>query len=881
MKRLLSILFLFLTFNTSHALSGEEWLHASYSPVSSGLGYSGIADTQYGGSFLQNPAATAASRRIKLFGTWGIADSNRISLLGAALPVSLGVFNLSYQNLSFSEEFGSASRLKLGFSKSLSENLLFGFSAGILNYAGTNSVSMGFSADLGVIYSFEDFKGSGAFGLYNSSVGLSVIGLGKAVRLSDGSRIPGTGIIIGAQSDFLKNSWLTLTAQFDLNAEILPGLYYFNGGLQVSLFDYFNFRGGFITGSEGYGSGTGVKAFTLGASIAYDFGGTPAELIYSYNPYTLASGTDEAVHFLGTEIAIGTIDESGPVCSLSIGGETEYSFSPNYDGARDKVTFDISVQDKSLIESWTLSIYNKNGKEVQSFTGVVDRELKADFSEVWARLWAPNTGIDVPETQVFNGTTKLGYILDDGKYTAVLTAEDEYNNTGISETNVLFVDTESPTAVLSISDELFSPNGDGIKDSVTISQTLSSDSWTAEIRNNDGKKVMGWTWTNDNAPAELEWDGTGYHGVALSSGSYDYLIYGTDDAGNKTVEMIEGIHLTTDTKSVFLTLSDTTISPNGDGIFDQLKVTPAFSDTTGLSTWLFRVFDSYGNTVHSISGKSVPESVLWDGLAYGGESVPDGDYFCLFSAEFESGDEPVSEAYQISVDTTEPSVSLGYTPELFSPDGDGDDDTMTFKLGMSDESGISNWTMRILDSSGKLFKTFSGVGDPAESFTWDGYSDEGALVSSASEYEVRITASDALGNSLENESLGFFDVDVLVEETERGYKIRINNIEFDNGEAVLSGLSYAILDRVSEILERYDSYSVEIHGHADSSEASDDLTALSLERAEAVRNYLTYVGISASRLTVIGFGDSEPIDNGLTEAARKNNRRVEFILIKK
>ena len=54
---------------------------------------------------------------------------------------------------------------------------------------------------------------------------------------------------------------------------------------------------------------------------------------------------------------------------------------------------------------------------------------------------------------------------------------------------------------------------------------------------------------------------------------------------------------------------------------------------------------------------------------------------------------------------------------------------------------------------------------------------------------------------------------------------------------------------------------------------------LSLQRAQAVANYLKLRDVNASRLMVYGYGSSNPIASNATAAGREQNRRVEITLI--
>ena len=73
---------------------------------------------------------------------------------------------------------------------------------------------------------------------------------------------------------------------------------------------------------------------------------------------------------------------------------------------------------------------------------------------------------------------------------------------------------------------------------------------------------------------------------------------------------------------------------------------------------------------------------------------------------------------------------------------------------------------------------------------------------------------------------------------------------------------------------------IEISGHTDN-QGSDGLNLkLSGSRAEAVMNYVTKKGISASRITSKGYGSTAPVDTNDTNEGRQNNRRTEILVIR-
>lgn len=104
-------------------------------------------------------------------------------------------------------------------------------------------------------------------------------------------------------------------------------------------------------------------------------------------------------------------------------------------------------------------------------------------------------------------------------------------------------------------------------------------------------------------------------------------------------------------------------------------------------------------------------------------------------------------------------------------------------------------------------------------------------------------------------------------------------IQFTTGSADLTTSSKATLDDVAKILGRNGSVNIVIAGHTDTQGESAANKALSQRRADAVRDYLVSKGVATNRMVARGFGEEQPlVANDSTEAARAQNRRVEFSL---
>ncbi len=85
-----------------------------------------------------------------------------------------------------------------------------------------------------------------------------------------------------------------------------------------------------------------------------------------------------------------------------------------------------------------------------------------------------------------------------------------------------------------------------------------------------------------------------------------------------------------------------------------------------------------------------------------------------------------------------------------------------------------------------------------------------------------------------------------------------------------------MLDEVTEWLKDNPELNVEIGGHTDSRGSDAYNQKLSENRAKAVYDYFVSHGVSASRLSYKGYGESRPIATNETDEGRQRNRRVEL-----
>ena len=88
------------------------------------------------------------------------------------------------------------------------------------------------------------------------------------------------------------------------------------------------------------------------------------------------------------------------------------------------------------------------------------------------------------------------------------------------------------------------------------------------------------------------------------------------------------------------------------------------------------------------------------------------------------------------------------------------------------------------------------------------------------------------------------------------------------------------LDRLNIFLREIDTpklIHVQVEGHTDSKGSANYNRALSIKRAESVRDYLVQHGIQPSKISIEGFGKGFPLAPNTTEANRAKNRRAVII----
>jgi peptidoglycan-associated lipoprotein len=104
------------------------------------------------------------------------------------------------------------------------------------------------------------------------------------------------------------------------------------------------------------------------------------------------------------------------------------------------------------------------------------------------------------------------------------------------------------------------------------------------------------------------------------------------------------------------------------------------------------------------------------------------------------------------------------------------------------------------------------------------------------------------------------------------------DIQFEFDKSSLLPEAKEILKEKAEWLSMHEDVTVTIEGHCDERGTNEYNLALGDRRAESAKGFLTDLGISASRLTTVSYGEERPVDPRHNEEAWGKNRRAHFVI---
>ena len=181
----------------------------------------------------------------------------------------------------------------------------------------------------------------------------------------------------------------------------------------------------------------------------------------------------------------------------------------------------------------------------------------------------------------------------DGPYTAVLGLEYSHGNRPEARSGMFVKDTVFPEITVSANLSLFSPNKDGKKDSIRITQQSSREElWEGIITNAKGEEIQKFLWKN-NAET-FDWDGTDSSGNTVPDGVYTYTVRSTDAAGNETRKSLTPLTVDNRPTTAIITANKTGFSPRLAGADSTIGFSLYAGLREGISSWSVSMIDQNG-----------------------------------------------------------------------------------------------------------------------------------------------------------------------------------------------------------------------------------------------------------------------------------------------
>ena len=135
---------------------------------------------------------------------------------------------------------------------------------------------------------------------------------------------------------------------------------------------------------------------------------------------------------------------------------------------------------------------------------------------------------------------------------------------------------------------------------------------------------------------------------------------------------------------------------------------------------------------------------------------------------------------------------------------------------------------------------------------------------------------------IESKSVGqLVETDLVAVDLEVGKEYKLNDINFGTNSYALDEMSKSVIEEFIIYLEDNPELKADIQGHTDNVGDDNDNLVLSRNRAKTVYDYVVNKGISPSRLSHHGYGESRPVADNNTDAGRARNRRTVFVIISK
>ena len=156
-----------------------------------------------------------------------------------------------------------------------------------------------------------------------------------------------------------------------------------------------------------------------------------------------------------------------------------------------------------------------------------------------------------------------------------------------------------------------------------------------------------------------------------------------------------------------------------------------------------------------------------------------------------------------------------------------------------------------------------------------GHRGTGALIGGA----IGAAGGGAIGNYMDRQAAEMkrrLPEAAIAREGDKLYVALSSGILFDVDKTDVKPAARDSIAKAAEVLVKYPDTYITVEGHTDSTGKPEYNQKLSERRADAVRDLLVRDGVPSSRLSITGYGASDPVAENSTSEGRQSNRRVQL-----
>ena len=412
------------------------------------------------------------------------------------------------------------------------------------------------------------------------------------------------------------------------------------------------------------------------------------------------------------------VDNTPPDIQLAQPSSSSKNFG---EGAKQTLKINQSGSQEKL---WTAKITDSQGNSIKSY--------------VWENA--------EPISISWNGTDDNGNLIGDGIYKYEITSTDEAGNTSEKAqiSNIIF-STEKPEIAVSISgSRFFAPQGNSspvktLNFNVSIpspkSEVNALTEWTVAILDKDEKNVLRTYSGTENPPSSITYDGKKDDASYLAEGEYKAKVSARYSNGYEPAAVYSPVFVVDNTAPVAQIELPKERAFNGTANYKIIQQAKPEAEYTGPKSWtgkIIRVTDASNKSLQNEViakqfdfGNNLPDYIEWNGIDDSG-NFEDGSYYYQLTV-YESAGNTASYGSKaqtlFTLDTSTTEIVLSANQEAFSPNGDGVQDYMLITpiVKSSAMSGISTYTLQILNEKDEIVKSVEGKGNVPRNFEWDGF----------------------------------------------------------------------------------------------------------------------------------------------------------------